>query len=129
MFTGIIEEIGKIKNIQKKGNSLILEIATSKICEDVSIGDSIAVNGVCLTITKKNKNRLIFDVMSETLMKANLKNLKINDLVNLERSLKAGGRLSGHFVYGHIDGKRRIVELNKNQTKFFIDIAIGLPIF
>ena len=74
MFTGIIEEIGKINNFRKKGNSGILEIVTAKIYEDADTGDSIAVNGACLTIVKQNRNILMFDVMGETLAKTNLKN-------------------------------------------------------
>jgi len=123
MFTGIIEEIGKINNFRKKGNSGILEIATAKICEDADIGDSIAVNGACLTIVKQNKNILIFDVIGETLAKTNLKNLKKNDSVNLERSIKANTRLSGHFVYGHIDGIRGVLGLKKYRDETFIDIG------
>ncbi|MCK4463283.1 MAG: riboflavin synthase [Candidatus Omnitrophica bacterium] len=123
MFTGIIEEIGKINNFRKKGNSGILEIATAKIYEDADTGDSIAVNGACLTIFKKNKNILIFDVMGETLAKTNLKNLKKNDSVNLERSIKANTRLSGHFVYGHIDGIRGVRGLKKHKDESFIDIG------
>ncbi len=123
MFTGIIEEIGKINNFRKKGNSGILEITTTKIYEDADIGDSIAVNGACLTIVKQNKNILIFDVMGETLAKTNLKNLKKNDSVNLERSIKANTRLSGHFVYGHIDGIRGVLGFKKHKDESFIDIG------
>ena len=123
MFTGIIEEIGKINNFRKKGNSGILEIVTAKIYEDADIGDSIAVNGACLTIVKQNKNILIFDVMDETLAKTNLKNLKKNDSVNLERSIKANTRLSGHFVYGHIDGIRGVLGFKKHKDESFIDIG------
>lgn len=123
MFTGIIEEIGKINDFHKKCNSGILEIATSRIYEDAEIGDSVAVNGACLTIVKKNKNILIFDVMGETLTNTNLKDLKKNDSVNLERSVKADTRLSGHFVYGHIDGIRSVLGFKKHKDESFIDIG------
>ncbi len=123
MFTGIIEEVGKIKVFQRKSNSAILGIVTSKICEDTDIGDSISINGVCLTLTKKDKNILTFDVMGETLAKTSLKNLKKNDPVNLERSIKANTRLGGHFVYGHIDGIRGVIGFKKHKVESFIDIG------
>ena len=85
MFTGIVEEIGKIKDFRNKGNSAIIEIATTKIYLDANIGDSISVNGVCLTIIKKDKNILTFEAVGETLTKTTLKNLKKKNVLNLER--------------------------------------------
>ena len=103
MFSGIIEELGEVKKISRSGNYTLLEIKSSVACQDVKIGDSISVNGVCLTIVGKKENFLSFEAMPETLKITNLGLLKIGDKVNLERALKIGGRLSGHFVSGHVD--------------------------
>lgn len=126
MFTGIIEKIGKVKKIRKRENLWILEISLDEIFKDVKRGDSISVNGVCLTVTNINRDILIFDVIIETLRKTNLKNLKINSTVNLESSIKAGDPLGGHFVYGHIDGIRRVADFKKNKDKNYIDIDIEI---
>jgi riboflavin synthase len=103
MFTGIVEELGTVQGLSKRGNIALLTIKADKILEDTKISDSIAINGVCLTVIKKERNSLVFEVMDQTLKITNLGLLKISDKVNLERSLKIGDRLSGHFVYGHID--------------------------
>lgn len=103
MFSGIIEELGEVKNISKRGNITLLEIGTEKVQEGIKIGDSISVNGVCLTVIKNERAILVFEVMPETLKNTNLGILGVSDKVNLERSLKVGDRLSGHFVTGHID--------------------------
>lgn len=105
MFTGIIEELGVVKSITKRGNYTLLEIRADKILNDVKVGDSVAVNGACLTVIKEEKDYISFDVMDETLKLTNLGELHPTDLVNLERALKVGDRLSGHFVSGHIDAK------------------------
>jgi len=103
MFSGIIEELGRIKKISRQGGITLFEIQANKALEETKIGDSIAVNGVCLTVVKKDVDTLGFEVMSETLKITNLGSLKISEKVNLERSLRIGDRLSGHFVTGHID--------------------------
>lgn len=103
MFSGIIEELGLVRNLFKKSNITLLEIEAQKVLQDTKIGDSISVNGACLTAVKKEKDRLSFEVMPETLKVTNLGFLRLLDKVNLERSLKIGDRLSGHFVTGHID--------------------------
>ncbi|MEH7336120.1 riboflavin synthase [Neobacillus drentensis] len=104
MFTGIIEEIGSILNIQRSGESFVLTIAAKRILEDVNLGDSIAVNGVCLTVTSFTANRFTVDVMPETVRASSLNMVKRGSNVNLERAMAAGGRFGGHFVSGHIDG-------------------------
>lgn len=101
MFTGLIEKISIIKNITFTSNGA--NISFEADFENVKIGDSIAINGVCLTITSINRNIFSADVMKETLNITNLKNLKINDEINLERALKLSDRLNGHIVSGHID--------------------------
>jgi riboflavin synthase len=104
MFTGIVEEIGSISNMQKTGESYVLTIEARKVLEDVHLGDSIAVNGVCLTVTSFSGNHFKVDVMPETVKSSSLRILKRGTHVNLERAMAAGGRFGGHFVSGHIDG-------------------------
>lgn len=101
MFTGLIEKIGRVKNINLTSDGAKLEIFAN--FDNVKIGDSIAINGICLTVVDIKKDFLIFDCMKETLNLSNLKNLKTNDEVNLERAMKLNDRLDGHIVSGHID--------------------------
>ncbi len=103
MFSGIVEELGEFKRISKRGNVTLFEIQAKNVVNDVNVGDSISVNGACLTIIKKEEGALSFEVMPQTLKATNLGDLRIKDKVNLERALKIGDRLSGHFVTGHID--------------------------
>lgn len=110
MFTGIIEEIGRVKKIERQSNSIKLTIDANVVLDDVKLGDSIATNGICLTVSSFCGNSFTADVMPETVSKTNLNNLKVNDLVNLERALTLNGRLGGHIVSGHIDGTGRIVK-------------------
>lgn len=103
MFTGVVEELGQIKSISKQGSFTLLVVKADKVLADTKIGDSIAVNGACLTVVKKDNHSLGFEVILKTLKLTNLEYFKAFDRVNLERSLKIGDRLSGHFVTGHID--------------------------
>ncbi len=104
MFSGIIEELGEVKTISRQGRITLLEIRAAQAAQDIKAGDSVCVNGACLTVIKKGPGPfLCFEVMPETLGITNLKFLKAEDKVNLERALKIGDRLSGHFVTGHID--------------------------
>lgn len=117
MFTGIIEELGEVKKIQSIGRNTLLEIKSDKVYEDNKLGSSVAVNGVCLTVVKKYNNIIAFQIMSQTRRNTNLGNLRTNEKVNLESSLKLGDRISGHFVYGHIDcigiiRRKRIIQDN-----------------
>ncbi|MFH1395443.1 MAG: riboflavin synthase [Candidatus Omnitrophota bacterium] len=124
MFTGIISETAKVKSIQKKGSLVCLEVASSsKFAEVISLGDSVAVNGVCLSLTKKNRN-LVFDVMDSTFKKTNLKRLKISSYVNLENALKVGDDLSGHMVSGHVDGERLLKKIQRIPGKYSFDIGL-----
>lgn len=104
MFTGIVEEVGSIKEIVRGSKSIRLSINCSKILDDVKIGDSIAVNGICLTVTNVGVGWFSADVMPETMRKTGLEKLNISDKVNLERALRLSDRLGGHIVTGHIDG-------------------------
>ncbi len=104
MFTGIIEETGKIKNLNKMGNNAILNIECNEVLRETAIGDSIAVNGICLTVKEMSKNFFCADISFETLNKSSLRYLNTNSLVNLERALTLNTRLGGHLVSGHVDG-------------------------
>ena len=112
MFTGIVEEIGKIAGIQKGAKSAVLTIQAEKVLEDVHIGDSIAVNGVCLTVTS-------FD---ETLQRSSLGSLSIGSSVNLERAMAANGRFGGHIVSGHIDGTGTITQVKRDDNAIWYTI-------
>ena len=99
MFTGIIEEVGKIEKIEKKGKSATLTITCHKVLEDTRVGDSIAVNGICLTVTNINKNCYQTDIMPETMRRSSLENIRKGDPVNLERALKAEARLRRAYCF------------------------------
>ncbi|MFC1594725.1 riboflavin synthase [Candidatus Omnitrophota bacterium] len=103
MFTGIIEELGIVKEVKNYRGIRCLVIDTKNVSQGTKVGDSIAVNGVCLTVTSIKKTLLSFEVLSETLTTTNLKDVSVKNTVNLERSLKLNDRLSGHLVSGHID--------------------------
>ncbi|AQS59474.1 riboflavin synthase [Desulforamulus ferrireducens] len=122
MFTGIVEEIGTIKGITRGPDSAHLTILASKVLEDVKLGDSIAVNGVCLTVTAFSEGSFTADVMAETLAKTNLGALRPGSKVNLERALRLGDRLGGHWVSGHVDGVGSIVRIEKRDIATLITI-------
>ncbi|MGI6362048.1 MAG: riboflavin synthase [Bacillota bacterium] len=117
MFTGLIEEVGRVKNLQRGRDSAQLTIAAKEILSDVKVGDSIAVNGVCLTVIDSTEEFFVADIMITSLAKTALGELTPGDRVNLERALAADGRFGGHIVSGHIDGVAQIVD------KKIIDIA------
>ena len=125
MFTGIIEEKGSIKNITHGAKSAVLYIKADKIMSDVKIGDSVAVNGVCLTATKIMADGFTADVMAETLRRSSLGTLKAGDKVNLERAMSADGRFGGHIVSGHIDGTGTIKEYKREDNAIWVTIACG----
>jgi riboflavin synthase len=124
MFTGLINEIGEVLNITKGIDSAKLTIKAKKILSDINIGDSIAVNGVCLTVINYEKNNFTVDVMPETMLMTNIKNLKKNSLVNLESALKVGDRFGGHIVTGHIDGIGSIESFKKDDNATRVKIKI-----
>lgn len=123
MFTGIISEMGEITAMQRKGGIVHLSLKAYTVSRDAGPGDSISVNGVCLTVVDKNDKVLSFDLSDETLRSTNLGNLKTGDRVNLEPSLRPDSRLGGHFVTGHVDGVGRIrSKTNRGETiKFEIE--------
>ncbi|MBI5144286.1 MAG: riboflavin synthase [Candidatus Omnitrophica bacterium] len=124
MFTGIIKEIGRVHEISRAGNLYKLAIQSKDIFKSVNIGDSVSVNGACLTVKEKKGDILSFDVVDETIRKTNLKTLKTKNLVNLEDSLKAGEPFSGHFVLGHIDCVGEIKDARRIGDDIAMDIAI-----
>ena len=116
MFTGIVEEIGTIKGMTKGRHSAILTIAAKKVLEDAHVGDSIAVNGVCLTVTSFGADCFTADVMHETLNRSALSQLRSGSRVNLERAMAADGRFGGHIVAGHVDGVGKIIHIRQDDT-------------
>ncbi|KAA0259316.1 riboflavin synthase [Deferribacter autotrophicus] len=123
MFTGIVEEIGKVKGVQNKGNSSVLTIECNKVLENTNIGDSISVNGVCLTVATMGNNFFSADVSYETLNKSSLKYLKNGDVVNLERALTLTTRLGGHLVLGHVDGIGVIKGLRRIGESYILTVS------
>lgn len=123
MFTGIVEEIGKIAAISNYGNFIQLKVLAKKVLEDVSLGDSIAVNGICLTVTSFSTDYFTADVMPETLKRSSLKYAKSGSSVNLERAMAANGRFGGHIVSGHIDGIGKILSITKDRNAIWYRIS------
>lgn len=128
MFTGIIEEVGTIQNISLKGNSGSISIKASKVLENSLVGDSIAVNGVCLTVTSMTNSSFTADVMAETVRRTNLGSLSTGSKVNLERAMAADGRFGGHIVSGHIDGTGKISKLIKEENAVWVYIECSSDI-
>jgi riboflavin synthase len=125
VFTGIIEELGKVKSLKRTSRESRLVISAEKIMEDIHIGDSIAVNGVCLTVVLFSDREFTVDVMNETFMRSSLGNLRIGDEVNLERAMAANGRFGGHIVSGHIDGTARIKACFDDGNAKWYEITAG----
>lgn len=123
MFTGIVEEIGNIRNIIRGTDSIKISIGCQKILDDVKVGDSISVNGVCLTAVAFGNGCFTADVMPETMRRSNLGQLNISDRVNLERALKLSDRLGGHIVSGHIDGTGTITGKKEEDNAVWLTIG------
>ena len=122
MFTGIIEEVGRVKAIQPGARSFTLEIEAEKVMEGTQVGDSIATNGVCLTVTRLTGRGFTADVMPETVRRTSLGQLKPGSLVNLERALQLSSRLGGHLVSGHVDGTGCISNLQQDDNAVWVTI-------
>ena len=120
MFTGIIEAVGKIAALENGSESVRITVTSGKIAEDVALGDSVSINGVCLTATHIAAPRITFDAVYETLRKSTLGQLGIGDSVNLERAVPVGGRLGGHVVQGHVDGTGRISSIRPIGNSWFV---------
>lgn len=123
MFTGIIEEIGTVKSLRTGANVCVLTVSAKKILSDVKIGDSIAVNGTCLTVCKFDDTCFSADVMPETLQRTNLGKLTAGSAVNLERAMPADGRFGGHIVSGHIDGTGILRAFRKDKNAIWVTVS------
>lgn len=123
MFTGIIEEVGTVQHIRMGAASCVLTVAAETVLSDVHIGDSIAVNGTCLTVCEFSAKSFSADVMPETMRRTNLGKLAPGSRVNLERAMAANGRFGGHIVSGHIDGTGTIKSLKREDNAVWVTVA------
>lgn len=123
MFTGIVEEIGTVEELSEVGGGWSLTVQASTVLEDTGLGDSLAVNGVCLTVTNMTDSAFTVGLSPETLRRTNLGDLRPGDRVNLERSLALNGRIGGHFVQGHIDGTGVIRAFRPEGDSLWVTVA------
>jgi riboflavin synthase len=128
MFTGLVEEIGKIQSVVSSTSSAKITIKCSKVLQEINLGDSISTNGVCLTVTEFSSTSFTVDVMAETIRRSNLKSLRSGDEINLERALRLQDRLGGHIVSGHIDGVGIISNYEKEDNAVWITITTSSEI-
>jgi riboflavin synthase len=124
MFTGLIEEVGSVLRMDTIDGGAQLQIVAPLVAEGIQIGDSVAVNGCCLTVTAHHEKQFAFDLLGETLDRTNLKGLRRESRVNLERALAANARLGGHFVQGHVDCTARILALEKNGADHRLEVEL-----
>jgi riboflavin synthase len=124
MFTGIVREIGTVKRAARKGSSYSLSIECSGIKDDLEMGDSVSVNGVCLSVVGRDSKSVSFDVVENTFNTTNLKRLKTGSAVNLESALQMGDKVSGHMVTGHVDGERVLKSNTKTPKGHVIEISV-----
>jgi len=125
MFTGLVEEIGTVLCIRATGGGVQLQLTVSAIARKARKGDSIAVNGCCLTVAEARGDQLTFDLLEETLDRTNLRTLRPDSSVNLERALAADGRIGGHFVQGHIDCAARVVSFDEVGADHRLEIELA----
>jgi len=124
MFTGLIEEVGTVMSIREREHSKQLRIVTSRIAKKIRTGDSVAVNGCCLTLTAHRGDQLTFNLLEETLDRTNLKMLRRGSGVNLERALPADGRFGGHVVQGHVDCASRIISFEQSKGDHRLEVEL-----
>ena len=124
MFTGIVEELARVKKIKTKKQGIRYTISANTVLDDLEIGDSICINGVCLTVTERQKDMCSMDIIEETLDKSNLGELKENDYVNLERAMKASDRFGGHIVQGHVETQGVILEKQIEEDEARISVCL-----
>ena len=124
MFTGLIEEIGRVRSIRSTERGTQLQLAAPAIARDLRTGDSVAVNGCCLTITEIAEDNLTFDLLAETIARTNLRDLKSESAVNLEPALPATGRLGGHFVQGHVDCTARVLGFAARGADYRLEVEL-----
>jgi riboflavin synthase len=125
MFTGITEAMGSVRCLTRRGEEALMEVSTSLDLDDVRIGDSIAVSGVCLTVTARTPKSFTADLSAETLSRTTFGHLTAGDRVNLEKALRVGDRLGGHIVLGHVDGVGRIVEKTPHSKSLILGFEIA----
>ena len=123
MFTGIVEELGIIRKISISGHSGSITIEASKVLEGTRIGDSIAVNGICLTVTSMTNDSFTADIMAETVRRSSFKIASAGDKVNLDRAMAANGRFGGHIVSGHVDGTGTIINMHREENAVWVTIS------
>ena len=123
MFTGIVEELGTIKNLRISGHSGVITISAKKVLKGTQIGDSIAVNGICLTVTSMSDDYFSADIMAETVRRSSLKNAATGDKFNLERAMAANGRFGGHIVSGHVDGVGTITDMKREENAIWVTVS------
>ena len=124
MFTGIIEEVGKISIIDKSNDMFHIAVETDRILKDSMVGDSICINGICLTLTSIEEKLFRADVVQETIKRTNLQYIKVGDKVNLERAMRVDSRFDGHIVQGHIEGIGKVKRIKKDKESFVIGIEV-----
>ncbi|QAY66209.1 riboflavin synthase [Paenibacillus protaetiae] len=127
MFTGLIEEIGRLKKVFRQGEAMVLTITASKVLEGIALGDSIAVNGVCLTVIAYDQTSFAADVMPETFRRSNLQQLRPGQPLNLERAMQANGRFGGHIVQGHCDGMAEILNRQSEANAVVFTLRASEP--
>ncbi len=123
MFTGIVEAVGRVAAVEPRGELLRLVLDAPSVAEGTRLGDSVAVNGACLTVVSVEGSRLAFDAVRETLQRTGLGELRPGARVNLERALRAGGRLDGHLVQGHVDATGRVARLERREEDVRLFVA------
>lgn len=124
MFTGLVEEVGECLWLRQAATGTQLTLAATKVNRDLHTGDSLAVNGCCLTLTAHRRDQLVFDLLEETLLRTNLRHLRQGDPVNLEPALRADARLGGHFVQGHVDAVGTVLEADSSGKDLKLKILI-----
>jgi riboflavin synthase len=124
MFTGLIEDVGRVAAARATGHRTQLQIAASRTAKQARAGQSIAVNGCCLTLTSRRGDRLTFDLLEETIARTNLKDLRPNSRVNLERALRADGLIGGHFLQGHVDCVSPIIAFEREGADFRLEVEL-----
>jgi riboflavin synthase len=128
MFTGLVEETGTVVEIAVEEHSGRLTVIAPTVHQDARLGDSISVNGCCLTVIAQNADHLTFDVVPETMRRTDLGELETGDIVNLERPLAVGARLGGHFVQGHIDGVGTVLAVTPEENAVVVEIGVPEPL-
>lgn len=125
MFTGLVEEVGTVVSVERQDGGARVTVEAPRVSVDAAVGDSISVNGACLTVVRRAAIRLCFDAVPETVERTNLKSARVGETVNLERSLVVGGRVGGHFVSGHVDGMATLLEVSRRGSAQVL--RFGMP--